>query len=377
MRKDIPKLRRDSRRTFLRSSLLSTGALFGSSILRSLNVKAASDNNFFEEKGSQRLSVEKLKAWEGWGYGMFIHFGLSTFVEKEIPDGTDNPAVYAPDHLDVDQWIRVARNAGMKYAVLTAKHCSGHCLWPSKYTDYTVENSVNKTDVVLQFVRACKKYGVKPGLYYNSIDNHHKFGSKTLLDLKPSTTSYSYPKGNEPLAPFTSSMYQNFMTNQLTELFTQYGPIAEIWIDNPGILGLGYRTYLYHYLADLQPQAVIMMNSGIGNGTIYNEAAAWPSDLIAIELSLPPEGGHKKWREIGGKNYYMPAEVCDPIGKDWFYIARDQPRTNEDLTKEYLTIRKRGASLLLDVPPDKRGLIPDKYVQALLDLKSSAGIRGL
>src|SRR5699024_2032662 len=127
-------------------------------------------------------------------------------------------------------------------------------------------SSGNKTDVVLQFMKACKKYDIKPGLYYNCIDNHSKFGSKTLLDLKPSRISYSYPKGNEPLAPFTSSMYQNFMTDQLTELFTQYGPVAEIWIDNPGILGPGYRTYLYHYLAGLQPDAVIMMASDMSDG---------------------------------------------------------------------------------------------------------------
>ncbi|MGN6196713.1 MAG: alpha-L-fucosidase [Ginsengibacter sp.] len=374
MQKDVIKSKDDSRRAFLRSSLLSAGALLGSSILTSIDVKATAGTNFFKEKGAQRLSLEKLKGWEALGYGMFIHFGLSTFVEKEIPDGSDSAKVYAPDHLDVDQWIRVAKNAGMKYAVLTAKHCSGHCLWPSKYTDYTVENSGNKTDVVLQFIKACKKYGVLPGLYYNSIDNHHKFGSQTLIDLKPSPISYSYPKGKEPLAPFTSSMYQNFMTDQLTELFTQYGPIAEIWIDNPGILSSGYRTYLYHYLADLQPQAVIMMNSGIGDGAIYNEAAAWPSDLIAIEISLPPTEGHKKWREIKGKTYYMPAEVCDPIGKDWFYMSRDQPRTNEELTKEYLTIRNREANFLLDVPPDKGGVIPDKYIQALLNLKRTAGI---
>jgi alpha-L-fucosidase len=373
--KDISKLKSDSRRSFLKLSALGAGALFGSSLLRSVDVKAESGSTFSKGKGAQRLSLEKLKAWETMGYGMFIHFGLSTFVEKEIPDGTDSSTIYAPDHFDVDQWISVARDAGMRYAVLTAKHCSGHCLWPSKYTDYTVATSGKKTDVVLQFIKACKKYGVKPGLYYNCIDNHSKFGSRTLSDLKPSPISYSYPKGNEPLAPFTSSMYQNFMTDQLTELFTQYGPVAEIWIDNPGILGSGYRTYLYHYLAGLQPDAVIMMASDMNDGADFDVAAAWPSDLVPLKASLPPISGHKKWRVINGKTYYMPAEVCDPIGKDWFYMPRDQPRANEELTKQYLAIRNRGANFLLDVPPDKRGLIPDKYIKALLNLKKNADIR--
>lgn len=368
------KSQNNSRRNFLKSSALGTGVLLGGPLLRAVDASPTNDNTIPAKDGSQRLSIKKLKEWEELEYGMFIHFGLSTFLEKEIPFGYDNPMDYAPDHLNVDQWIRVAKEAGMKYAVLTAKHCSGHCLWPSKYTDYTVANSSNKTDVVQWFMEACQKYNIRPGLYYNSIDNHSRFGSQTLVDLKPTSVSYAYPERNNQMAPFTSSMYQNFMADQLTELYTEYGQVTEIWIDNPGILSFGYRTYLYHYLSGLQPDAVIMMNSGIGDGATYNEAAAWPSDLIAIEESLPPEGGHKKWREIKGKSYYMPAEVCDPIGKDWFYLKQDQPRANEELTKQFLSIRKRGANFLLDVPPDKHGLIPDKYIKALTNLRKSTYI---
>src|SRR5438093_1302814 len=85
----------------------------------------------------------KNRRWESLGYGMFIHFGMSTFVGKELPGGQDPSSTYAPDKLDVDQWVQVARDAGMKYAVLTAKHVAGHCLWPSKFTDYDVETSRN------------------------------------------------------------------------------------------------------------------------------------------------------------------------------------------------------------------------------------------
>lgn len=364
----------NTRRGFLKSSALGMGALLGTSIIGTTDATTRQVGEPSKGKGAQRLSLEKLKAWEDWGYGMFIHFGLSTFVGKEVPYGYDSPLEYAPDQLDVDQWIRVARDSGMKYAVLTAKHCSGHCLWPSKYTDYTVENSGNKTDVVLKFLEACKKYDVKPGLYYNCIDTHHKFGSRTLLDLKPSSISNSYPKENEPLAPFTTSMYQNFMTDQLTELLTDYGPIAEIWIDNPGILGSGYRTYLYRYLSDLQPDAVIMMANAMDDGAVYDVAAAWPSDLIPIKATLPPVGGHKKWREIKGKTYYMPGEVCLPIGKDWFYMEGDKPRPGDELIKEYLRIRKAGTNLLLDVPPDKHGLIADQYIKALSNMKRGINI---
>lgn len=368
------KMQNNTRRGFLKSSAFGVGALLGSSIIGTSSATTRDVSESLKGKGEQRLNLEKLEAWEDWKYGMFIHFGLSTFVGKEVPYGYDSPLEYAPDQLDVDQWVRVAKESGMKYAVLTAKHCSGHCLWPSKCTDYTVENSGNKTDVVLKFIDACKKYDVKAGLYYNCTDTHHKFGSGTLLDLKPSPVSNTYPKGIESLAPYTSSMYQNFMTDQLTELLTQYGPIAEIWIDNPGILGTGYRDYLYRHLSDLQPEAVIMMANAMGDGAEFDVAAAWPSDLVPIKATLPPVSGHKKWREINGKTYYMPGEVCLPIGKDWFFMEGDKPRNSEELAKEYLTIRKRGANLLLDVPPDKHGVIPDQYVKALLDLKRVAGI---
>ncbi len=361
------------RRGFIKSSVLGAGSLI-IGVPSLLNAKTDDIGNIQRDKGDQRLSLRKLKTWESLGYGMFIHFGMSTYEGKELPDGSADLSLYAPDNLDVDQWISVAKEAGMKYAVLTTKHVAGHCLWPSKYTDYTVANSTNKTDVVLQFVNACKKYGVTPGFYYCSWDNHHKFGCQTPSDLKWSPAMNNFPKENEALAPYTSSMYQTFQTAQITELLTQYGPIGEVWIDIPGVLGRGYRTYLYKYISRLQPDAVIMMNSGTGSGEDYNIAYAWPSDLIAIERALPPKSGHEKWREIEGKKYYMPGEVCDPIGKEWFYVQNDCPRPDEVLLEQYLTIRERGANFLLDVPPNKHGVIPDKSIKSLLNLKKKAGI---
>ena len=103
---------------------------------------------------SQRLSIEKLRAFEALGYGMFIHYGMSTFLANELPDGKDPATAYAPTNLDVGQWISVARDAGMKYAILTTKHVAGHCLWPSKLTDYTVAHIADTTDVVEAFVTA-------------------------------------------------------------------------------------------------------------------------------------------------------------------------------------------------------------------------------
>lgn len=314
---------------------------------------------------SQRLSIDKLKAFEALEYGMFIHYGMSTFVQNELPDGTQDPSVYAPDKLDVDQWVCVARDAGMKYAILTTKHVAGHCLWPSAYTDYTVANSSNKVNVVEEFCKSCEKRGILPGFYYCSWDNHNRFGSRI---------NTPEIEGEVPLPPFTTSLYQTFQTNQITELLTQFGPIAEMWVDIPGVLGRGYRTFLYNHIASLQPETVIMMNNGICDGSNYDIEYAWPSDIIALERNVPPGQGHIREREIEGKKYYMPGEVCDPIGKEWFWVKGDDPRPDEELLSQYQKCRKGNANFLLDVPPDTHGLIPGNFIDSLMKLKKSAGL---
>src|SRR3982750_4752720 len=114
-------------------------------------------------QGAQRLPLAALREGGARGYGMFIHFGMSTYDGDEISEGDKPSSLYVPDKLDVDQWVSVARDAGMNYAVLTAKHVAGHCLWPSALTDYCVSTSSNKTDVVQAFVLACHKYNILPG----------------------------------------------------------------------------------------------------------------------------------------------------------------------------------------------------------------------
>ena len=150
------------------------------------------------------------------------------------------------------------------------------------------------------------------------------------------------------------------------------GPVAEIWVDIPGVLGRGYRTYLYQHIASLQPDCVVMMNNGGGDGSNYDVSYAWPSDLIAIERNLPPATGHVRWRAIEGRRYYLPGEVCDPVGKHWFYVEGDQPRSEDVLLSILTETRKRGANLLLDVGPNTHGLISDAYRDALMRLRKNA-----
>ena len=310
-------------------------------------------------KGSQRLPIPRLKEWESLGYGMFIHFGMSTFVAKELPSGNDPSTTYAPEKLDVDQWVQVARDAGMKYAVLTSKHVAGHCLWPSKYTDYDVETSGNKTDVVGEFVKSCEKRGLMAGLYYCSWDNHHRFGTKT-----PSDVDFNSSRVTEE--------YRQFQLKQIEELLTAYKPLGEVWIDIPGVLGAEGRQQQYDQIAKLAPNAIIMLNSGFGDGAKVKTDYAWPSDIMAIERWLPSSNrGYQPWHEVNGKQYYVPGEVCDPIGYEWFAVEGDNPRSDAELLGMRLICMARKVNLLLDVPPDKTGRIPQKHVDALMRLRKN------
>jgi alpha-L-fucosidase len=247
----------------------------------------------------------------------------------------------------------------MKYAVLTSKHVAGHCLWPSKYTDYDVETSGNKTDVVGAFVKSCEKHGLMAGFYYCSWDNHHRFGTKT-----PSDVDFHASRVTE--------QYREFQLKQIEELLTTYKPIGEIWVDIPGVLGPEGRKQQYDQIARLAPDAVIMLNSGFGNGSKIKQDYAWPSDIMAIERDLPTSArGYKPWFAVDGNDYYVPGEVCDPIGYEWFYVEGDDPRPDAELLGMRLICMARKVNLLLDVPPDRSGRIPQKHVDALMRLRKN------
>jgi alpha-L-fucosidase len=314
-------------------------------------------------RGAQRLSVERLQQFEALGYGMFISYDIQAFYRGTIHGKITEekrriPASrYAPDRLDVGQWIAVARDAGMKYAVLTAKRHPGFCLWPSKLTDYTVAHSGNKTDVVEKYVRACEKCGVQPGLYYPSVDFRHLGGRRPEDDWR-----------------YVTSIHQTFMTNQITELLTGYGQIAEVWIDIPHVLGRGYRTFLYEHIARLQPNTVILMNGGFHDGSKVPVDTIWPTDLVSLERTLPPKSGYPRWKTVEGKEYYLPGEFCDSIKPSWWWVEGERPRDDQKVLAQFQACRAAGVNLLLDAPPDNHGVIPQETVAALMRLRRNAGI---
>lgn len=266
-------------------------------------------------------------------------------------DGREPSTVYAPTKLDVRQWIRVAREVGMKYAVLTAKHNAGHCLWDADDYDYDVATSSNKTDVVAAYMAACKEYGVKPGIYYCILDGHNE----GKLD------------GNAPPTP----EYYKFVKKQLVELLTKYPGIYELWLDIVTKLSPDQRWELYRLAKGINPDIIVIMNQAFHNGSQI-PAYGWPTDLANGETTFPPRSGHNPRTSIEGRDYYIPMEVCHHMNvRNWYWVGGDPARSLDWLYRTYHKSVDRNANLLLGVSPDKSGRIPDAAVKRLIELKEA------
>jgi len=285
--------------------------------------------------------------WEAMKYGMFIHFNMNTYAGAEYDNGKMPAESFNPSNLNVDQWIRTARDAGMKYAVLTAKHTGGFCLWDSKVTwkgkeyDYDIASSVYKKDIVFQFIESCRKYEIKPALYYCLWDDH-----------------------NEPVS--SKEEYFQLTKEHITELVTSYKGLAEIWIDIPSRIKPVQRTELYNVVKKHQPNCLVTCNNGFTDGSVLSN---FPADITNGERTLPPATGHKPVMEINGRKFYIPMEVCQTINQNWFWLPGDVTKSVRTLYYWYSESLKRGANFLLDVPPDLSGQIPADLVKKLLELK--------
>lgn len=309
-------------------------------------------------KNETRANIQE---WQTLRYGMFIHYGMSTFTGCELDSGDSSPVTYAPTLLDVDQWIRVAHDAGMNYAVLTAKHVAGHCLWDSKVQwkgqefDYDVATSGDKTDVVGGFVNACKKHGVMPGLYYCLMDGPNGLGHKTWKAEK---------------------LEENFfrlVNDQLEELLTRYPEVRYLWIDIPRVASLAQRTSLYEHIKGIAPRCIVLLNHGTTAPpamAIADFQAAWPTDILNTERHPASVGRFVPKQSFQGQDHYLGYEHCDTICKHWFSVENDRPRPTQDLLALYNEVDAAGGNLLLNVPPDRTGRIPDCHIEALMELKA-------
>lgn len=282
---------------------------------------------------------------------MFCHFGMNTFCDREWGEGTDSPEKFRPSELDARQWVSTARQAGMKYFILTAKHHDGFCLWPTATTDYSVASSPwkdGKGDIVRECAEACREEGIGFGLYLSPWDRHE-------------------PRYADPAA------YDDFYADQLEELLTGYGPLVEIWFDGAGSEG---HTYDWERIMRIvhthQPEAMVF-NMGaptirwVGNEDGVAPYPCWNTAEAARLSMFTTESAD--WLPSTPK--WVPAECDVPIRKhQWFWHpdADDRLHSLEHLLDIYYRSVGHGCNLLLNVAPDDRGLLPDSDVRRVLEL---------
>jgi alpha-L-fucosidase len=304
-------------------------------------------------------------AWHRMEMNAFIHFTTNTFTDLEWGNGDESEKVFNPSMLDANQWVSTLKDAGFKGVILTCKHHDGFCLWPSQYTKHSIKNSPYKNgkgDIVKEVSDACKKYGLKFGVYLSPWDrNHAEYG-------KPG--------------------YVDYYRNQLKEIFTAYGPVFEMWFDGANG-GTGYygganekrsidgRNYYdwpntLKLVREMEPNIIFFSDAGPGVRWVGNErgvAGETNWNLITPDTLFAGKAGIEKLLNTGSENgtAWIPAEVDVSIRPGWFYHQKEDSlvKTPEKLFEIYLSSVGRGSTLLLNVPPDKRGLFHENDVASL------------
>jgi alpha-L-fucosidase len=304
-------------------------------------------------------SKEQLQ-WHEKEFYLFIHFGPNTFTDKEWGEGNEDPSIFNPTALDCEQWARIAKKAGAKGIILTAKHHDGFCLWPSKFSKHTVRESKwmnGKGDVVKSLSDACKKIGIEMGVYISPWDRNH------------------------PL--YGTPAYNDIYLSSMKELLTNYGKYFELWWD--GANGEGpngkKQEYDFHRFEDSafkwQPQVVIFSDIGpsirwCGNEKGMINSTNWNLlDTAGYKrgLGAPPTDTLNRGN-VYGKNW-IPAEADVSIRPGWFYHAKedDKVKSPEKLFDLYLHSVGNGGNLLLNVPPDRTGRINAADSAALMGFR--------
>ena len=319
----------------------------------------------------------KIQQMEFYG---FVHFTINTFTGMEWGEGTEDPKLFHPDKLDAQQWAEAAKEGGMSGLILTCKHHDGFCLWPSAYTKHSVESSPykeGKGDVVKELSDACRKVGIKFGVYLSPWDRNNP----------------DYGKGEA---------YDDYFVNQLTELLTNYGELFTVWFDgacgegpNGKVQKYDWERY-YAVIRKLQPKACISVSGPdvrwCGNEAGDTRESEWsvvPAKISETELvaehsqkedneKFSKQGMNEQDRDLGSRDrlrgvsklIWYPAEVDVSIRPGWFYHEDqdDKVRSLENLKDIYLKSVGGNATLLLNIPPDKHGLFHRADVERLKEL---------
>jgi alpha-L-fucosidase len=284
--------------------------------------------------------------WHNSEFYLFAHFGPNTFTDKEWGHGDEPEDIFNPTDLDCRQWCRIAKEAGATGIIITAKHHDGFCLWPSYYSKHTVRESKwknGKGDVLKELAEACKEFGLNFGVYISPWDrNHPDYGTEK---------------------------YNDVFVNMMEELFTNYGPITELWWDGANGEGPNGKKQVYDWkrfketVRKLSPTTVVFSDVGpdirwVGNEKGIAGTTNW--NTLNIEGFTPGlDAPSTDTLTVGNKHgtHWIPAECDVSIRPGWFYHAEEDAKVKsaEELFQLYLKSVGRGATLLLNVPPDRRG----------------------
>ncbi|MFD2328674.1 alpha-L-fucosidase [Cohnella sp. GCM10020058] len=316
-------------------------------------------------------------------FGMFIHWGLyaiparGEWVRNVERTSVEDYQVYFEEFDPVDYdpraWARAARQAGMKYAVLTAKHHDGFCLFDSKLTDYKSTNTKAGRDLVAEFLEAFRAEGLKVGLYYSLIDWHHE-------DFPAHGDLYHPMRDNEAYKrdPATFDRYLDYMHGQVRELLTNYGKLDLMWFDFSYDVMQGEKwraSELIAMMRELQPHIVIdnrLEAGGEGGGSIYTKAPlAYAGDFASPEQIIPPSGVTDE------DGQPIPWEACVTLNNNWGYVASDNNYKSPTIViRKLVECVSKNGNLLLNVGPDARGRIPKQSLDILAEVGDWMALNG-
>lgn len=308
-------------------------------------------------------------------FGMFIHWGLYaipargewvmshekiTVEEYEKLLSQFDPVDYNPK-----EWARLAKKAGMKYVVMTAKHHDGFCLFDSKLTDYKCTNTLAGRDLVLEFLEAFRAEGIKVGLYFTLIDWHHP-------DYPKYNDLYHPMRGKEEYREETIHFdrYLEYMHGQIKELVTNYGKLDILWFDfsYEDMCGEKWRAAeLIEMVRSFQPDVIIdnrLEGSGEKNGSITTaEPLPYSGDFACPEQIIPPEGIKDDHGDM------LPWELCATMNNHWGYCAADKAyKTPETIIRKLVECVSKGGNFMLNVGPDAKGNIPRQSTEILTEV---------
>ena len=284
-----------------------------------------------------RPSPQQLN-WQDLEIGVLVHFGPNTWMDREWGDGTADPAVFNPKQFDPDQWVRAAKAAGANYMVMVAKHHDGFCLFPSSETKYGVASSPwrnGKGDAVKEVEQACRKNGLRFGVYLSPWDRHE-------------------PKYKDTPA------YDTHYAHQVQELASRYGDLTEFWLD-----GAGSEGHVYDFMRYIRTLRTYQPNS-----SIFADVGLLPYADIRWVGNESGVANEENWNVVDAYQVlrWRPAEADTPLRDEhWFWHPNAETRLKsvEKLMEIYHQTVGRGAQLVLGIAPDNRGLLPDVDVKRL------------